>query len=80
MKYLLLALSSYGCTWYLVGLLIRGRLADLADGLRHRPEAPSPGEYLRAVEQHARRAHHQYTLLAGSVVALALCLVAFWLS
>ena len=80
MRYLLLAMTGYACTWYVVGLLIRGQLADLVEGLRHRPDAPPAGQYLREVTQQARRAHHHYTLLAGSCVALGLCLVALWLS
>jgi len=78
MIYLFLALLSYTCTYYLVGLLIQGQLADVAEGLRHRPDAPKPGEYLRAVKAHARRAHRQYTLMAGSALALLACLVASW--
>ncbi|BAN54268.1 MULTISPECIES: hypothetical protein [Pseudomonas] len=80
MIYLFLALLSYTCTYYLVGLLIQGQLADVAEGLRHRPDAPTPGEYLRAVKAHARRAHRQYTLMAGSALALLACLVASWFS
>ena len=38
------------------------------------------GEYLRAVKAHARRAHRQYTLMAGSALALLACLVASWFS
>lgn len=78
MIYLFLALLSYACTYYLVGLLIRGQLADVAEGLRHRPDAPTPGEYLRTVKAHARRAHRQYTLKAGSVLAILVCLLASW--
>ncbi|HEK1766167.1 hypothetical protein ACCE15_12035 [Pseudomonas parafulva] len=80
MKYLLLAFASYASCYYLVGLLIRGRLADIAEGLRHRPDAPTPGQYLREVERHARQAHRHYSLFAGSVLALALCALAWWLS
>ena len=80
MRYLLLILASYTCSYWLVGLLIRGQLADIAQGLRHRPDAPTPGQYLREVEQHARRAHRQYSLMAGSAVALVICLLAYWLS
>lgn len=80
MIYLFLALLSYTCTYYLVGLLIQGQLADVAEGLRHRPDAPTPGEYLRAVKAQARRAHRQYTLMAGSALALLACLVASWFS
>ncbi|GLO12257.1 hypothetical protein PPUJ20028_08380 [Pseudomonas putida] len=76
MIYVLLVLLSYGCTYYLVGLLIQGQLADVAEGLRHRPDAPTPGEYLREVRPHARRAHRRYTLIAGSVVTALACLVA----
>ena len=79
MIYLFLALLSYACTYYLVGLLIQGQLADVAEGLRHRPDAPTPGEYLREVEPLARRAHRHYTLMAGSVLAVLVCLVASWL-
>lgn len=80
MKYLLLALTSYGATHYVVGLLIHGQLADIAEGLRHRPDAPTPAEYLREVRPHARRAHRAYTLLAGSALALGCCLAASWFS
>ncbi|MDF0731794.1 hypothetical protein P0Y43_13840 [Pseudomonas entomophila] len=79
MKYLLLALASYASTYYVVGLLIQGRLADIVEGLRHRPDAPPPGQYLRAVQGHARQARRDYSLFAGSVLALALCLLAWWL-
>ncbi|AXA24940.1 hypothetical protein [Pseudomonas putida] len=80
MKYLLLAFASYASCYYLVGLLIRGRLADIAEGLRHRPDAPTPGQYLREVERHARQAQRHYSLFAGSVLALVLCALAWWLS
>ncbi|WDY60411.1 hypothetical protein [Pseudomonas sp. PSKL.D1] len=80
MKYIVLAVGCYASTWYVVGLLIRGQLADIAEGLRHRPDAPPPGQYMREVQPHARRAHRQYTVMAGSVVALAVCLLAWWLS
>jgi len=80
MKYLLLILASFASTYYLVGLLIQGQLADIAEGLRHRPDAPPPGQYLREVRPHARRAHRQYTLMAGSAVAVMVCLVVYWVS
>ena len=76
MKYLLLTLASYASIHYLVGLLIQGQLADIAEGLRHRPDAPTPGEYLREVEPRARQARRQYTLIAGSVLAVLACLIA----
>ncbi len=78
MIYLTLAVLSYACTYYLTGLLIQGQLADVAEGLRHRPDAPTPGEYLRRVRPYARRARRQYTLLAGSILAVLACLVASW--
>lgn len=78
MKYLLLILASYAGCHYLVGLLIRGRLADIADGLRYRSDAPTPGEYLREVEASARLAHRQYTLFAGTVLSTLLCALAWW--
>ncbi|MCU7238789.1 MULTISPECIES: hypothetical protein [Pseudomonas] len=80
MKYLLLTLGSYAGSYYLVGLLIRGRLADLAEGLRHRPDAPSPRLYLREVESHARRAHRHYSLVVGTVLALLSLLACIWLA
>jgi len=80
MKYLLVTLASFASTYYLVGLLIQGQLADIAEGLRHRPDAPPPGQYLREVRPHARRAHRQYTLMAGSAVALVICLIVYALS
>ncbi len=80
MKYLLLAFASYASTYYFVGLLIRGQLADIAEGLRHRPDAPPPGQYLREVRDHAQRAHRHYTLMAGSLLAVVVCLVAAWIS
>jgi hypothetical protein len=79
MKYVLVILASYASVWYLVGTLIRGRLADIAEGLRHRPDAPPPGQYLREVEAHARRAHRHYSLIAGSMLALVLALLCLWL-
>ncbi len=79
MKYVLVILASYTSAWYLVGTLIRGRLADIAEGLRHRPDAPPPGQYLREVEAHARRAHRHYSLFAGTLLALVLALLCFWL-
>ncbi|MBK5001467.1 hypothetical protein IAE37_003743 [Pseudomonas sp. S31] len=78
MKYLLLALASYAVTYYIVGLLIRGQLAEIAEGLRHRPDAPPPGQYLREVQSRAQRAHRQYTLMAGSLLTIVVCLVAAW--
>ena len=80
MKYLLFTLASFAATYYLVGLLIQGQLAEIAEGLRHRPDAPTPGQYLRQVRPQARRAHRQYTLMAGSVVALVVCLIVYGLS
>ncbi|MPT02008.1 MAG: hypothetical protein E2581_26525 [Pseudomonas sp.] len=80
MRYLLLALTCYGATYYLVGLTIQGQLANIADGLSHRPDAPTPAQYLREVRHQARRAHRHYTLLAGSVLALGCCLVVSWAS
>ncbi|WP_194790698.1 hypothetical protein [Pseudomonas sp. UFMG81] len=79
MKYLLLTLASYASSYYLIGLLIRGRLADLVEGLRHRPDVPSPGHYLREVEQHARRAHRHYSLFIGSLLTLLLAVLCAWL-
>lgn len=78
MIYLILVLLSYACTYYLVGLLIQGQLADVAEGLRHRPDAPTPGEYLREVKPLAHRAQRHYTLMAGSVLAVLACLIASW--
>ncbi|WP_445671941.1 hypothetical protein [Pseudomonas inefficax] len=80
MTYVFLVLLSYACTYYLIGLIIRGQLADVAEGLRHRPDAPTPGEYLRAVKAHARRAHRYYTLALGSILAVLACLAASWFS
>lgn len=80
MKYLLLALASYGVTYYIIGLLIRGQLAEIAEGLRHRPDAPPAGQYLREVRPHAQRAHRRYTLMAGSLLTIVVCLVAAWIS
>lgn len=79
MKYLLVLLGSYAGSWYLVGLLIRGQLADVAEGLRHRPDAPPPGQYLREVEAHARRAQRQYSLVAGTLLGGVLALVCYWM-
>lgn len=79
MKYLLLTLASYASSYYLLGLLIRGRLADIAEGLRHRPDAPPPGQYLREVEEHARRARLHYSFFAGSLLALVLVGLLAWL-
>lgn len=76
MIYLFLVLLSYACTYCLVGLLIQGQLANVAEGLRHRPYAPTPGEYLREVEPRARQARRQYTLIAGTVLAVLACLIA----
>lgn len=79
MKYALVILASYASVWYLVGTLIRGRLADIAEGLRHRPDAPPAGQYLREVEAHARRAHRHYSLFAGTVLALVVTVFCAWL-
>jgi len=78
MKYLVTTLACYVCTYYLIGLLIRGRLADMAEGLRHRPDTPTPGEYLREVQPYARRAHRQYSLGMGTIAAVAGCLIVLW--
>ncbi|QVM89374.1 hypothetical protein JYG34_15180 [Pseudomonas entomophila] len=78
MKYLLVTLGSYASSYYLVGLLIRGRLAELAEGLRHRPEGPPAGQYLREVREHARRAHRHYSLFAGTLLAVVLGLLCAW--
>lgn len=80
MKYLLLTLASYAGSYYLVGGLIRGRLADLAEGLRHRPDAPPTGQFLREVEEHARRAHRHYSLFVGTLLAMVLILLSAWLT
>lgn len=79
MRYLLVVLASYASAWYVVGLLIRGQLADIAEGLRHQHDAPPPGQYLREVQAHARRAQRTYSLLAGSVLAVLLVLLCAWL-
>lgn len=79
MKYLLLALTSYATAYYVIGLLIQGRLADIAEGLRYRPDAPPPGQYLREVQAYAQRARRHYSLFAGSLLAAALCTLAWWL-
>lgn len=78
MTYFVLTLLSYACAYYLTGLIIRGQMADVAEHLRHRPDAPTPGAYLREVQQAARRAHRHYTLMAGSVLAVLACLIASW--
>ncbi|AXQ48298.1 hypothetical protein ACLPJF_18745 [Pseudomonas vlassakiae] len=75
MKFLLSTLFSFALTYYVVGLLIQGQLAEIAEGLRNRPDAPTPGECLREVRPHAQRARRQYTLIAGSVLALVVCLL-----
>lgn len=80
MKYLFLTLSSLLVTHYLIGLLIQGQLAEIAEGLRHRPDAPTSGQYLREVQPHARRTQRRYTLLVGPGLALLACLVAYWAS
>ncbi|MBI6954053.1 hypothetical protein LOY42_13480 [Pseudomonas sp. B21-023] len=80
MKYALVILASYASVWYVVGTLIRGRLADIAEGLRHRPDAPPAGQYLREVQAHARRAHRHYSLFAGTMLALVLTVFCAWLS
>lgn len=80
MKYLMLALGSYASSYYLVGLLIRGRLADIVEGLRHRAEGPPPGQYLREVHEHAQRAHRHYSLFAGTLLAVVLGLLCAWLA
>jgi len=80
MKYVLSVLASFSLTYYMTGLLIRSQLAEIARGLRHRPDAPTPAQYLREVRLHARRARGQYTLLTGSVMALLVCLLVSWLS
>lgn len=80
MKYVLSALVSFAVTHYLVGLMIRGQLAEIAEGLRHQQNAPTPAQYLQEVRPHARRAQLRYTLIAGAVVAFFACLVASWFS
>lgn len=80
MKYVFSILISFTLTYHVVGLVIRSQLAEIAEGLRHRPDAPTPGQYLREVRPHACRAQRQYTLMAGSVIALFLCLLVNWLS
>jgi len=42
MIYVFLALLSYTCTYYLVGLLIQGQLADVAEGLATGPMPRHP--------------------------------------
>ncbi|MFV3402892.1 MULTISPECIES: hypothetical protein [Pseudomonas] len=79
MKYVMVVLGGYSLTYYLVGLLIRGQLADIAEGLRHRPDAPTPGQYRREVEAHAQRAHRHYSLFAGSVLVAVLVALCAWL-
>ncbi|BBR54026.1 MULTISPECIES: hypothetical protein [Pseudomonas] len=80
MKYLATALACYACTHYLVGLLIHGRVAEMAEGLRHRPDAPTPGEFLRETQPYARRAHRQYSLVVGTAAAVIGCLIVLWMS
>lgn len=80
MIYGFLTLLSYALTYYVVGLLLNGQLADIAEGLRHRPDAPPPGEYLRAVHVRMRQAQKHYTLIAGTPLAALACLVVHWLA
>ena len=53
-------------------------MADVAEHLRHRPDAPTPGAYLREVQQAARRPTGTTPLMAGSVLAVLACLIASW--
>ncbi|ANY87206.1 hypothetical protein [Pseudomonas putida] len=70
MKYLITVLVCYACA--------HGRLAEMAEGLRHRADAPTPGEFLREAQPHARRAHRQYSLVVGTVAAVLGCLIVLW--
>ncbi|MFJ4347778.1 hypothetical protein [Pseudomonas sp. NPDC089401] len=80
MKYVLSTLVSYAVTHYVVGLMIRGQLAEVAEGLRHQPDAPTPGQYLREMRPYVRRAQRQYSLMAGTVVALLAGLAVSWVA
>lgn len=80
MTYLVLVLASYGLSYYVVGLLLDGQVADIAEGMRHRPDAPAPGQYLRAVQARVRRVRWEYSLMVGTVLSALSCVGAYWLS
>ncbi|MBF8726159.1 hypothetical protein [Pseudomonas putida] len=79
MIYLVIALASYGLSYYVVGLLLDGQVADIAEGMRHRTDAPTPGQYLRAVEQRLRRVRWEYSLMVGTVLTATSCAGVYWL-
>ncbi|AVF55487.1 hypothetical protein G7017_21580 [Pseudomonas fulva] len=79
MIYLVLALASYGLSYYVIGLLIDGQVADIAEGMRHRRDAPAPGQYLRAVQARLRRVRCEYSLMVGTFLTALSCVGAYWL-
>ncbi|MFK3722132.1 hypothetical protein ACI2J9_21525 [Pseudomonas fulva] len=79
MIYLGLALASYGLSYYVVGLLLDGQVADIAEGMRHRPDAPAPGQYLRAVQPRLRRVRWAYSLMVGTFLTALSSVGAYWL-
>nr|WP_314482782.1 hypothetical protein [uncultured Pseudomonas sp.] len=79
MTYGAVVLASYALSYYLVGLLLDGQLADIAEGLRHRPDAPPPAQYLRAVQSRLRRVRRHYSLVAGTLLAAFISVGIYWL-
>ncbi|MBF8676966.1 hypothetical protein IRZ53_21320 [Pseudomonas fulva] len=79
MIYLVLALASYGLSYYVVGLLLDGQVADIAEGMRHRPDAPAPGQYLRAVQARLRRVRWAYSLMVGTCLTALSSVGVYWL-
>lgn len=80
MKYLLIFLGSYALTYYIVNTLIETRLQDMADALRHQPDAPTPAQFLREVKTSAQASTLEYTLIAGTLMAILLSALVGWLS
>ncbi|MDD0977649.1 hypothetical protein [Pseudomonas fontis] len=80
MKYLLIFLGSYALTYYIINTLIETRLQDMADALRHQPDAPTAAQFLREVKASAQASTLEYTLIAGTVIAALLSTLAWWLA
>lgn len=80
MKYLLIFLGSYAVIYFIVNAIVETRVEDMAEELRHRPGAPTPGQFLKEVQASARQSTREYTLIAGTLIALLVSVLVWWVT
>lgn len=80
MKYLLIFIASHAATYYAVGAIIEHRLQDLAEDLRHYPNAPTQSQYYEDVRLHAQHSKIEYCAVLGTLLAALLSLLAWVLA